>query len=98
MTVIKPVIDMKGITVLFPGVCALDNVSFELFSGEIHVLLGENGAGKSTLMKVLSGVNKLESGKVFLEGKEVSFANTKEAIDAGVAIVYQELIETPNKN
>ena len=92
----KPIIEMKDITVLFPGVRALDEVSFELLPGEIHILLGENGAGKSTLVKVLSGVNKPESGTVYLQGKEVSFTNTKEAIDAGVAIVYQELNLVPH--
>jgi len=93
---LEPVVVMKDITVLFPGVKALDSVSFELMPGEVHVLLGENGAGKSTLMKVLSGVNKIQTGQVFLQGNPVEFTSTKEAMDAGIAIVYQELNLIPH--
>ncbi len=82
---------MDGIIVEFPGVRALDDVSFNLKKGEVHVLLGENGAGKSTLMKVLSGVNPTVSGKVYIEGKEVSLSDTRVAIREGVSIIYQEL-------
>ena len=89
------IVEMKNITVEFPGVKALDNVSFSLERGEVHVLLGENGAGKSTLMKVLSGVYKRSAGAVFVDGQEVRFAGTKDAMEAGVNIVHQELNLVP---
>ena len=62
---------MKGIEIQFPGVKALDGVDFTLCRGEVHALLGENGAGKSTLIKCLTGVNKMDAGKIELEGKEI---------------------------
>lgn len=86
-----PLVQMEQITVEFPGVKALDKVSFTLERGEVHILLGENGAGKSTLMKVLSGVYKATAGRISVEGQEVSFAGTKEAKAAGINIVHQEL-------
>jgi ribose transport system ATP-binding protein len=75
----------------FPGVKALDNVSFNLRRREVHALLGENGAGKSTLMKVLAGAYKPDSGKIFIEGEEVKITNTMQARQNGIGIVYQEL-------
>ena len=86
-----PIVRMEHITVEFPGVKALDDVSFSLEPGEVHILLGENGAGKSTLMKVLSGVYKRNAGIVYVDGQEVNFAGTREAKAAGVNIVHQEL-------
>ena len=82
---------MKGIDKSFPGVHALDHVDLEVRKGEVHALMGENGAGKSTLMKVLTGIYKKDSGTITYEGKEVEFHNTREAQDAGVVIVHQEL-------
>ena len=70
---------------------ALDHVDLEVRKGEVHALMGENGAGKSTLMKVLTGIYKKDSGTITYEGKEVEFHNTREAQDAGVVIVHQEL-------
>ena len=64
-----PTVEMRGITVSFPGVLALDDVSFRLFPGEVHALLGENGAGKSTLIKALTGVNRIVSGEILLRGE-----------------------------
>src|SRR4051794_22678417 len=86
-------LQMQGITKEFPGVKALDNVTFKVGKGEIHALCGENGAGKSTLMKILSGVypNGTYSGKILINGKEVSFKSIKESQSAGVSIIYQEL-------
>ena len=86
-------LQMQGITKEFPGVKALDNVTFSVGKGEIHALCGENGAGKSTLMKILSGVypNGTYSGKILISGKEVSFKSIKESQSAGVSIIYQEL-------
>ena len=85
------VLEMKNIHKSFPGVRALRGVDFHLNKGEIHALMGENGAGKSTLMKVLTGIYKKDSGTITYEGKEVEFANTREAQDNGIVIVHQEL-------
>ena len=85
------ILEMKQIDKSFPGVHALDHVSFDVRRGEVHALMGENGAGKSTLMKVLTGIYKKDSGSILYEGKEVEFHNTREAQDAGVIIVHQEL-------
>ena len=75
-------LEMRGISKEFPGVKALDNVSFSLRKGTVHALMGENGAGKSTLMKCLFGINSIDSGEIFLEGRAVSFKNPKEALEA----------------
>ncbi len=82
---------MEKISKSFPGVKALDKVSLKIRRGTVHALMGENGAGKSTLMKCLFGVYKKDSGKIFLEGKEIDFAGAKEALESGVAMVHQEL-------
>lgn len=85
------ILTMKDIDKSFPGVHALDHVNFEVRKGEVHALMGENGAGKSTLMKVLTGIYTKDSGSIVYEGKEVEFHTTREAQDAGVVIVHQEL-------
>ena len=85
------ILTMKDIDKSFPGVHALDHVSFEVKKGEVHALMGENGAGKSTLMKVLTGIYTKDSGTITYEGKEVEFHNTRDAQDAGIVIVHQEL-------
>ncbi len=85
------ILTMKDIDKSFPGVHALDHVNFEVKRGEVHALMGENGAGKSTLMKVLTGIYTKDSGTITFEGKETEFHNTREAQDAGVVIVHQEL-------
>ena len=82
---------MTGIDKSFPGVHALDHVDFEVRRGEIHALMGENGAGKSTLMKILTGIYSKDSGSIIYEGKEVSFSSPREAQEAGILIVHQEL-------
>lgn len=82
---------MVDITKTFPGVKALDHVHLEVKRGTVHALMGENGAGKSTLMKCLFGIYNKDEGQIFLEGKEVSFKSSKEALDNGVAMVHQEL-------
>ena len=91
-------LEMKNITKTFPGVKALDNVSLTLRRGTVHALMGENGAGKSTLMKCLFGIYNMDEGKVYLEGKEVHFANAKEALENGVAMVHQELNQALKRN
>ena len=78
-------LEMKNITKEFPGVRALDGVSFTLKKGSVHALMGENGAGKSTLMKCLFGINSIDGGEIFLEGKQVTFKNPNDALSHGVA-------------
>lgn len=85
------IVSMKNICKTFPGVKALDHVNFELRSGEVMALLGENGAGKSTLMKVLSGVYTRDEGSLEIFGKEYGDLTPKQAQEAGVAIIHQEL-------
>ena len=87
----EPLIKMVGITKEFPGVKALNNISFDIMPGEVHVLIGENGAGKSTLMKILSGVYQPTSGKIICNGHEYDSLTTKTSAQEGIAIVYQEL-------
>lgn len=82
---------MTDITKTFPGVKALDHVSLEVKAGTVHALMGENGAGKSTLMKCLFGIYSKDSGHIYLEGREVNFSSSKEALNNGVAMVHQEL-------
>ena len=84
-------LEMRGITKEFPGVKALDGVSLTVRPGTVHALMGENGAGKSTLMKCLFGIYSKDSGTITLEGKEVNFKSSKEAMENGVAMVHQEL-------
>ena len=85
------ILTMKDIDKSFPGVHALKKVSLEVRRGEVHALMGENGAGKSTLMKILTGIYSKDSGQIIYEGKEVEFTHPREAQDAGIAIVHQEL-------
>ncbi|WP_386080205.1 L-arabinose ABC transporter ATP-binding protein AraG [Vreelandella sp. F11] len=85
-----------GISVVFPGVRALDGVSFAAHAGEVHALMGENGAGKSTLLKVLSGVNRVAEGALWIDGQRHVFSNAREALREGIAIIYQELTLSPN--
>ena len=85
------ILTMKGIDKSFPGVHALDHVDLEIRKGEVHALMGENGAGKSTLMKVLTGIYSKDSGSITYEGKEVEFTSPRDAQDAGIVIVHQEL-------
>jgi ribose transport system ATP-binding protein len=86
----------KGITKIFPGVKALDNVSIRINDGEVLGLLGENGAGKSTLLNVLSGTYKQDEGEIFLKGEKINIETKQSALDMGIAIVYQELKLHPN--
>lgn len=90
-----PIIEMSGINKSFYNVRVLKDVSFQLFPGEIHALVGENGAGKSTLIKILTGIYKRDSGTLRYKGEEVEFHNPKEAEEAGIAIIHQELNNIP---
>lgn len=87
----KPFLVLEDITKTFPGVKALDSVSLTVNRGEVHALMGENGAGKSTLMKCIFGVYKKDGGKIYLDGREISFASARDALEDGVAMVHQEL-------
>jgi putative multiple sugar transport system ATP-binding protein len=91
------ILEMRNITKVFPGVKALDNVSFSVRQGEIHALVGENGAGKSTLMKVLSGVYPYGSytGEIFFKGKECRFRDITQSEEVGLVIIHQELALIP---
>ena len=92
------VLTMRGISMTFPGVKALDNVDFTLRKGEIHALMGENGAGKSTLIKCLTGINDFEAGEIRVDGVEGTVKNhsTQDAQSVGISTVYQEVNLCPN--
>ncbi|HTU00992.1 MAG TPA: ATP-binding cassette domain-containing protein, partial [Candidatus Sulfotelmatobacter sp.] len=91
----QPLLQVQGITKTFPGVLALDGVNFELYPGEVHVLLGENGAGKSTLMKILAGAYQPDSGAIAVNAQPVRLANPRHAQRLGVGIIYQEFNLVP---
>ena len=91
-------LEMKDISKEFPGVKALDRVSLRVKRGTVHALMGENGAGKSTLMKCLFGIYNKDGGTILLEGREVNFKNSKEALENGVAMVHQELNQALKRN
>ncbi|MDR1393044.1 MAG: sugar ABC transporter ATP-binding protein [Bifidobacteriaceae bacterium] len=87
----RPIVEMKGITVEFPGVRALDDVRLELRAGEVHALMGENGAGKSTLIKALTGVYRIDAGQILLDGEPIRLSGTRDAEAHGISTVYQEI-------
>jgi simple sugar transport system ATP-binding protein len=91
-----PVLEVRDLTVAFPGHVALDAVDFRMFPGEVHALLGENGAGKSTLIKALTGAHAPDGGSITLDGRAVDFAGPSDAHRAGIAAVYQEIDLLPN--
>lgn len=94
---ISPVIlELTNITKCFPGIKALDNVHFDLRKGEIHALMGENGAGKSTFIKTITGVHHPDNGTIQMLGKQVSFANPREAQEQGIAAIYQHVTCYPD--
>jgi len=85
-----PVLELKGISKLYPGVKALDNVDFALYPGQVHALVGENGAGKSTLIKIITGAIEASAGEMWFEGKKIQKITPVGAIDLGIAAIYQE--------
>ncbi len=89
-------LEMRNINKSFPGVKALQNVDFQLKSGEVHALLGENGAGKSTLIKVLGGIYNAEQGEIFINGSQVTIKNVSDARSNGISIIHQELVLVPH--
>ena len=90
-----PILTVSGITKTFPGVTALDNVSFDIRRGEVHALVGENGAGKSTLMKVLAGLHQPDGGQILHRGQPVSVQSPLEARQMGILLIHQELSLSP---
>lgn len=90
------VLELKEITKIFPGVKALDRVSFQLKAGEIHALMGENGAGKSTFIKVITGVHKADGGEMYLNGEKVDFKGPNDSQAAGIAAIYQHVTAYPH--
>jgi len=90
-TAVPSIVEMRGITIRFPGVLALDGVDFTLRPGEVHSLMGENGAGKSTLIKALTGVYSIDSGSITVAGSAKTFATAADAQEAGISTVYQEV-------
>jgi len=89
------IVEMRNISKEFPGVKALDDVGLAVRPGSVHALMGENGAGKSTLMKCLFGIYAPDDGEIRLAGRRVSFAGTKQALDAGISMIHQELHPIP---
>ena len=86
-----PLIELQNITKIFPGVKALNDLSIDILSGEVHGLIGENGAGKSTLIKTFTGINKPDIGTIVINGEQTVFNNPIQAKNSGIACVYQEL-------
>ena len=95
MEEIKYVLEATGITKSFSGVTVLNGAELSIIPGELHALMGENGAGKSTLMKIIMGVYTKDSGQVRFEGKDVNFMSARDALDAGISMIHQELSPIP---
>lgn len=93
-----PLLELKQIKKSFPGVKALDGIDLTIQRGEVHALLGENGAGKSTLVKIMCGIYQPDSGGIFLEGQRCRLRINRDAIDAGIGIIFQEFSLIPYMN
>ncbi|MDF2367970.1 sugar ABC transporter ATP-binding protein [Sneathiella sp.] len=91
----QPLIKIEHGSKIYQSVYAIQDINFDLYPGEVHAILGENGAGKSTLTKALAGVVSLTEGRLLLEGKECNFKNPREALEAGIAMVFQETSLVP---
>ncbi len=92
----SPLVKLVNISKQFPGVLAVDNVTLDIYPGEVHVVAGENGAGKSTLMKLLSQVERPTSGTILLNEQEVHIVNPQHARRLGISMVYQEFALAPH--
>ena len=93
----KVLLEIRHLSKYFAGVTAVNDVSFDIKAGEVHVLIGENGAGKSTLVKMISGIYPIDRGELFMEGKKYHPENVLEAQEKGINIVHQELSMMPNR-
>ena len=91
MTIKAPAIVLKNITKYYGGMRVLNAVDFKITPGEVTCILGDNGAGKSTLIKIISGLHQADEGTMEIDGKKVRFNSPREALDAGIATVYQDL-------
>ncbi|MGY4594365.1 ABC-type sugar transport system ATPase subunit [Bradyrhizobium sp. GM22.5] len=91
-----PLLELRDISKEFPGVKALDDVSFAVFPGEVHMLLGENGAGKSSLMKVLCGAYRADAGEFYYRGEPVAIHSAADAQKLGIAVIFQEFSLVPH--
>ncbi|KJD43862.1 sugar ABC transporter ATP-binding protein [Paenibacillus terrae] len=92
----NPIIRFKGVTKIFPGQKALDNIHFDVCEGEVHALIGENGAGKSTLLNILHGIYNEYEGEVWITGEKVAFRNAQDALQRGISKVHQEVSLIPD--
>jgi len=92
----QPILQVESVSKRFGGVHALENVSMDLFPGEVLALAGDNGAGKSTLIKVISGVHHADEGKIRYNGAEVTFENPQKAREQGIETIYQDLALADN--
>jgi inositol transport system ATP-binding protein len=92
---VSDLLELRNISKGFPGVRALDDVTIKVGRGSVHALMGENGAGKSTLMKILNGIHSPDQGVIILEGRERTFAGVRDAMEAGVSMIHQELMPLP---
>ena len=91
-----PILEMRKITRRFGNFYALKGVDLTVYPGEVHALMGENGAGKSTLMKILAGAYSASSGEILIDGKAYTLKGPKEALAAGITLIYQEINLAPN--
>jgi len=94
----EPLLEVKNITKRFGGLTAVDDVSIQVYPGEVIGILGDNGAGKSTLIKVISGVYHAEGGQIFFNGQRIKISNTMEALKIGIETIYQDLALAENMN
>jgi len=90
-----PLVELRNVSKFFGSIIALRDISFTVSVGEVHCLLGDNGAGKSTLIKILSGVHRPDQGDMLVCGEQVSFSSPRQALDQGIATVYQDLAMVP---
>src|SRR5512146_666779 len=90
-----PILEARELSMSFPGVQALESVSFTVRSGLVHAVTGENGAGKSTLMNILSGLQRPDSGQILFRGRPVVLSNPHEALQVGISMIHQELLPFP---
>lgn len=90
------ILEAREVSKVFPGVRALDEINLQIYSGEIHSIIGENGAGKSTLMKIFSGVYQPDAGSILVNGKPVAFKGVNDAIKHGISIIFRNSISCLN--